>query len=183
MRTALGVKRFAGTALFLILALAWSSARAQTASAGEQGLIVPQKAASAQDDAIDAQIAAWSASPARPEGAPAPGEGAAPPRQIHGEAGAAIGSNGYREGYVTTEIPLGTEGTLGLGVDAAQVKLKNGPTISQRSVALSLVLGQPQIPEGCGSLLVNNEVTEPLWVTHLRGAALAPGQPICGSPP
>jgi hypothetical protein len=35
-------------------------------------------------------------------------------RQIHGSAGVSIGTGGYRSGYVTSIIPLGDNGTLGL---------------------------------------------------------------------
>lgn len=35
-------------------------------------------------------------------------------RQVHGSAGVSIGTGGYRSGYVTSIIPLGETGTLGL---------------------------------------------------------------------
>lgn len=151
-----------------------------TSAAG--GVVAPSAAAAAQTDTTDAQIAAWTAAPPpSPADALARGDAAAP-RQIHGEAGASIGSNGYRSGYVTTEIPIGADSTLGLGVAESQIKLKHGPTLKNQSVAVSLSLGGQAAPgPDCGrSLRVNNQNVEPLWVSNLRGAPLAPGVGACG---
>jgi hypothetical protein len=168
----------AAPSALLILALWTGETAAQTNAS--TGVISQPQAAEAQSDAIDSQIAAWTAPPGDPNGAPDRG---AAPRQIHGEAGVAIGGNGYRAGYVTTEIPVGSDSTLGIGVGESQVKLKDGPTIKDKSLALSLVIGDPQIPAGCGDTVrVNNENMEPLWVTHLRGAPLAADQPACSRP-
>lgn len=35
-------------------------------------------------------------------------------RQIHGEVGVAVGTGGYRSGYITSVMPLGENGTLAL---------------------------------------------------------------------
>ncbi|WP_312166010.1 hypothetical protein [Phenylobacterium sp.] len=35
-------------------------------------------------------------------------------RQIHGEVGIAVGTGGYRSGYITSVMPLGENGTLAL---------------------------------------------------------------------
>jgi len=37
-----------------------------------------------------------------------------PDRKIHGEVGVAIGTGGYRSGYITTVMPVGETGTLAL---------------------------------------------------------------------
>jgi hypothetical protein len=168
-----------GAALAQTAALAQSNAAQGDAASG---VVTPAAAAVAQTDTTDAQIAAWTAAPPpSPTDAPAKGEAAAP-RQIHGEAGAAIGSDGYRSGYVTTDIPIGANSDLGLGVSESQIKLKHGPTLTNQSLALSLSLGkQTAPPSDCGrSLRVNNQNVEPLWVSHLRGAPLAPGEDACG---
>lgn len=39
-----------------------------------------------------------------------------PKREIHGEAGASIGSRGYKSAYVSALIPVGETGTLGIAV-------------------------------------------------------------------
>lgn len=39
-----------------------------------------------------------------------------PDRQIHGEIGLAVGTNGYRSGYVTSVMPLGDSGSLMLSL-------------------------------------------------------------------
>ncbi|MGZ3297502.1 MAG: hypothetical protein ACXU8O_00690 [Asticcacaulis sp.] len=36
------------------------------------------------------------------------------PRQMHGEAGVSVGTGGYRSAYVTTRIPVGDKGVVGL---------------------------------------------------------------------
>lgn len=64
------------------------------------------------------QIRRWLAdSPAaRPE---TPyGEGLTPSRdrQIHGEVGVAVGTGGYRSGYITSVMPLGETGTLAVTI-------------------------------------------------------------------
>jgi hypothetical protein len=156
-------------ALGLAAGLPSGAALAQTASWPSSAPIAPQKATTARDDDIDAQIAAATAAPAAPQG-PTGSDEAPPPRQIHGEVGAAMGSNGYREGYATTEIPVGSAGALGIGVDEAQVKLRDGPTLRRQSLALSLDLGQPASAPGCVSVPGSAGSSEPLWVTRLRGA-------------
>jgi hypothetical protein len=156
-------------ALGLAAGLAGGAALAQTASGPPSAPIAPQKATEARDDDIDAQIAAYTAAPAAPQG-PTGSDEAAPPRQIHGEVGAAMGSNGYREAYVTSEIPLGSDGALGVAVDEAAVKLRNGPTLRRQSLAVSLDLGQPANAPGCVPVPESAGPSEPLWATRLRGA-------------
>ncbi len=171
------------TALALCVLTLSSGGLAMAQTDPASGLVTPSPAAAAQTDSTDAQIAAWTAAPPQPADALAKGGvDTLGPRQIHGEAGVSIGSNGYRSGYVTTEIPIGADSTLGLGVAQSQIKLKNGPTLKNQSVAVSLSLGGQAGPNpGCGrSLRVNNQNVEPLWVSNLRGAPLAPGQGACG---
>lgn len=38
------------------------------------------------------------------------------PRKVHGEVGVAVGSGGYRSGYVVSVMPVGKTGTLSLAV-------------------------------------------------------------------
>jgi hypothetical protein len=175
------------TALALCGALTLFSAGAVMAqSDGAQGdpsapVIAPTAAAAAQADTTDAQIAAWTAAPPpSPTDALVKGD-AAGPRQIHGEAGVSIGSSGYRSGYVAADIPIGTDSSLGVAVSESQLKLKHGPTLKNQSLAVSLRLGGEGGPSpDCGrSLRVNNQNVEPLWVSNLRGAPLAPGVGAC----
>ena len=46
------------------------------------------------------------------------GEGVRLPRdrQIHGEVGVAVGTGGYRSGYITSVMPIGETGTLALTI-------------------------------------------------------------------
>ena len=47
------------------------------------------------------------------------------PRKVHGEVGVAVGSGGYRSGYVVSVMPVGKTGTLSLAVSDTQYG-KNG---------------------------------------------------------
>ena len=63
------------------------------------------------------QISDWFASSPAANPAPLQGlGGGAPDRQIHGEVGVAIGTNGYRSGYITSVMPLGDTGSLMLSL-------------------------------------------------------------------
>lgn len=65
------------------------------------------------------QIKRWLAeSPAAATPEEAYGEGMRLPRdrQIHGEVGVAVGTGGYRSGYITSVMPIGETGTLALTI-------------------------------------------------------------------
>ncbi|CAN7380447.1 hypothetical protein LJR164_002319 [Phenylobacterium sp. LjRoot164] len=65
------------------------------------------------------QIRRWLAdSPAATTPEEAYGEGVRLPRdrQIHGEVGVAVGTGGYRSGYITSVMPIGETGTLALTI-------------------------------------------------------------------
>ncbi|MBP6876406.1 MAG: hypothetical protein KBC34_00155 [Phenylobacterium sp.] len=65
------------------------------------------------------QIKRWLAdSPAAATPEEAYGEGVRLPRdrQIHGEVGVAVGTGGYRSGYITSVMPIGETGTLSLTI-------------------------------------------------------------------
>lgn len=85
---------------------------------------VPAPSAPSRPMTTDEQIAAYLAtSPALtpesdgPVGVTAASAAEQPKRQIHGAMGATIGTGGYRSGYVSTLIPLGETGTLGIAVE------------------------------------------------------------------
>jgi hypothetical protein len=64
------------------------------------------------DATAAAQIERWiENSPAAADDADAPLDRAAEPRRIHGEVGLAVGTGGYRSGYVVTHIPVGENGS------------------------------------------------------------------------
>jgi hypothetical protein len=87
------------------------------------------------------------------------------PRKVHGEVGVAVGSGGYRSGYVVSVMPVGKTGTLSLAVSDTQYG-KNGGFYGgpgygyggprgfspfggeRRSVGMSLALGDAA-NEGC----------------------------------
>ncbi|HTM80737.1 hypothetical protein [Asticcacaulis sp.] len=69
------------------------------------------------------QVAAWTAhSPKISRGDQASDDGlwpaadASSKRQVHGEASVTVGTGGYRSAYVSSLIPLGENGTLGIAV-------------------------------------------------------------------
>ncbi len=68
---------------------------------------------STNSQSTDAKIAAWlddgskAQDAGQSDGPGAEGPAAPPDRQIHGEMGAAIGSNGYRSAYGVATIPIG----------------------------------------------------------------------------
>lgn len=79
------------------------------------------------------------------------------PRQIHGEAGVAVGTGGYRSAYVAGVIPLSRNATLGLAVSETK---SDGPgwypapyygAGARRSYAMSLALGDAAAGSGACS--------------------------------
>ena len=70
------------------------------------------------DNETSRQISDWiAASPAAREQEQSVLSGlTGPDRQIHGEIGLAIGTNGYRSGYITSIMPLGDSGSLMLSL-------------------------------------------------------------------
>ena len=124
-------------------------------------------------------------------------------RQIHGSMGVSVGTGGYRSGYVSTLIPLGETGTLGLAVSQTDYG-KNGRSYDyggygggyggygygrggrSQSVALSLDMTgggrKGGTPEGCApGFRDGDRYVEPVWVTQMRGdrgcAAATPERP------
>jgi hypothetical protein len=97
-------------------------------------------------DTTDAQIANWISSE---QGAPgADGQAGGPqqtgPRAIHGEMGVSVGSNGYRNVYGVTDIPIGENSDLGLAASNSSYNGRHGyGGGSQTSLGVSLRLGNP----------------------------------------
>jgi hypothetical protein len=186
-----------GTAA-LAVSLAASAVLAQTAPAPQASvdpqapvdaqttaIVAQPQAAAAQSDSIDSQIAAWTQAP------PQSGDGSANPanagpRQIHGEAGLAFGSSGYRAGYITTDIPIGKDSDLGIAVGESEFKPKHFGTIKNQSLAISLRIGggndAPLASCGGETIRTDERYLEPLWVARQRGAALARDQQDCAAP-
>ncbi|MHB8283704.1 MAG: hypothetical protein ACYDD1_03415 [Caulobacteraceae bacterium] len=100
----------------------------------------------ASGDTTDAQIAGWLSSEqgngdsdAGPGGQPS-----AQPRAIHGEMGVSVGSNGYRNVYGVTDIPIGQNSDLGLAASNSSYNGRHGyGGGSQTSLGVSLRLGSP----------------------------------------
>jgi hypothetical protein len=106
-------------------------------------------------------------------------------RQVHGEAGVSIGTGGYRSGYVSTLIPIGENGTLGLAVsqtDFGKNSRARGYGYGRggyggggsQSVALSLDMrggsSKSDTPAGCApGFRDGDRYIEPVWVTQMRG--------------
>ncbi len=114
-------------------------------------------------------------------------------RTIHGSAGVSIGTGGYRSGYVSTEIPIGETGTLGLAYSQTDYG-KNGYYgfspygygphgygygygygRGGRSQSLAVSFrsddsdGGPDTPDGCApGFRYRGQYLEPLWVSHAQ---------------
>jgi hypothetical protein len=105
-------------------------------------------------------------------------DAAAALRQIHGEAGVSVGSNGYSSEFVSTLIPIGKDGTLGLAVSQSDYggnKVDHGryrlPRGKSQSVAISLSLGDGDDvdPANCvPGFRDGDRYIEPVWVTRLH---------------
>jgi hypothetical protein len=159
------------------------------------GVVAQPQSAAAQDDAIDAQIAAWSNGPSQSgagQGAPAQlglgqPDDATQPRQIHGQAGVAFGNHGYRSGYVTADIPIGQTSDLGVGVSDSQYQFRHGGTVNNKSLFISLSLGTGSSAgsAGCRSQTIptDGRYLEPMWEAQAHGEALARDQQGCAPPP
>jgi hypothetical protein len=115
-------------------------------------------------------------------------------RQVHGEVGASVGTGGYRSGYVSTLIPIGETGTLGVAVSQTDFGKHGGGYGyggygggyggygygrrggTSQSVALSLDMrggsggAKSDTPEGCApGFRDGDRYVEPVWVTQMRG--------------
>ena len=117
-------------------------------------------------------------------------------RQVHGEMGVAVGTGGYRSGYVSALIPVGETGTVGVAVSKTDFGKHGGYGYggydgygygggygygrgprggSSQSLALSLDMRdggrrRSDTPEGCAPGFRDGEqYVEPLWVTEMRG--------------
>ncbi|MFZ0268987.1 hypothetical protein [Caulobacter sp.] len=117
-------------------------------------------------------------------------------RQVHGEAGVSVGTGGYRSGYVSSLIPIGETGTLGVTVGQTNYGKHGGYGYggygyghdggygygwgprdgTSRSLALSLDMrdggrrNKSDTPEGCApGFRDGDRYVEPIWVTEMRG--------------
>jgi hypothetical protein len=94
--------------------------------------------ATAEGGGTDQQIAAWLAEAADPP--PTQSGAEPPPRAVHGEVEATMGSGGYRGVRAAAVMPLGDDGALGVAVaDEHLGRWYAGA--DRRSFALSLQLG------------------------------------------
>ncbi len=140
----------------------------------------------------DQQVKAWVADAPQLDHAPqaeanadgttsASGNGtdaAAALRQIHGSAGGSVGSNGYSSEYVSTLIPIGKDGTLGVAVGQSNYggnTVDHGryriPKTQTQSLAISLQLGNGggDDPTDCvPGFWDGGRYIEPVWVTRLH---------------
>lgn len=118
-------------------------------------------------------------------------------RQVHGEMGVSIGTGGYRSGYVSSLIPIGETGTLGVAVSQTDFGKHGGYGYggygyggygggygygwgprggTSQSLALSLDMrggggrSKSDTPEGCApGFRDGDRYVEPVWVTQMRG--------------
>ena len=131
----------------------------------------------------DEQIQAWVRDAPQLDHAPAgnsdnlQADGTPAPRQIHGSAGVAVGSNGYSSAYVSSLIPVGKDSTLGIAVaqsnwggttvDHGKYRLPKGRS---QSVAVSLQIGNGNgtVPDGCPGFMDGGRYVEPVWWSRLH---------------
>lgn len=119
-------------------------------------------------------------------------------RQVHGEMGVSVGTGGYRSGYVSSLIPIGETGTLGVAVSKTDFGKHGGGYGyggygggyggygdgygwgprggTSQSLALSLDMrggggrSKSDTPEGCApGFRDGDRYVEPVWVTEMRG--------------
>lgn len=119
-------------------------------------------------------------------------------RQVHGVASVTVGTGGYRSAYVSSLIPLGETGTLGIAVSQTDYGKNGGFGYygdpygyddygygygrgwgrrggTSQSVGLSLdMTGQNRsgksTPEGCApGFRDGDRYVEPVWVTRMNG--------------
>ena len=178
------------------LALMAASAQAQTTTTGDEMVVSGPSAApppantqaagtsstgTSTPMTTDEQVKAWLANAPKLEHTPTSDAmddtGTPAPRQIHGSAGVAVGSNGYSSAYVSSLIPIGKDSTLGLAVsqtdygggtlDHGRIRLPKGRS---QSVAVSLQLGNAQgdVPADCPGFMDGGRYIEPVWVSRLH---------------
>ena len=119
-------------------------------------------------------------------------------RQVHGVASVTVGTGGYRSAYVSSLIPLGESGTLGIAVSQTDYGKNGGFGYygdpygyddygygygrgwgrrggTSQSVGLSLDMtgknrGGASTPEGCApGFRDGDRYVEPVWVTRMNG--------------
>ena len=148
------------------------------------GATAPKPASDSKAMTTDEQIQAWVRDAPQIDHAPPSGDadtlqadGTPAPRQIHGSAGVAIGSNGYSSAYVSSLIPVGKDSTLGIAVaqsnwggttvDHGKYRLPKGRS---QSVAVSLQLGNGNaaVPDGCPGFMDGGRYVEPVWWSRLH---------------
>ncbi len=115
------------TSLFLSLAAfaAAGAARAQEAVATASRTDAPP---AATDTAAQVDSFIHKAPPVNlDDGAPGGVTPQDEPRKIHGEVGAAVGSGGYRSGYVSAVIPVGKTATVAVAVSDTRFGRRGGP--------------------------------------------------------
>jgi hypothetical protein len=125
-------------------------------------------------------------------------------RQVHGEMGVSVGTGGYRSGYVSSLIPIGETGTLGVAISQTDFGKHGGYGYggyegyggyggygdgygwgrrggTSQSLALSLDMrggggrSKSDTPEGCApGFRDGDRYVEPVWVTQMRGDKSCP---------
>jgi hypothetical protein len=139
------------------------------------------------------QIAAWHANAPKLNQSDDATDEVTGPRKIHGEASVSIGTGGYRSLYMSSLMPIGENGTLGIAIAQTDFGRNGGYSRAgygrngygaggysgrggtSQSIALSLDMsGQGHntsgTPEGCApGFRDGDRYVEPLWVTQMRG--------------
>jgi len=83
----------------------------------------PKSSAPPANDPTGSQIAAWTASDDDGSGL---ASDAPPPRAIHGEVGAGVGSGGYRNVYGVADIPVGQSSDLVVAASNTSGQIRGG---------------------------------------------------------
>jgi hypothetical protein len=157
----------------LILALALAAASAGAAHAADDTAPI----ANPRADETAAQIDDWIR-----EASAEPAAGAATPdrpvdRQMHGEVGFGIGTNGYRSAYGIVTMPIGKTGTATVALSENRMNFR-GRRGTDRSLALSLAFGDAARspaagPRACDDGPPLGPFNHQVWRRPTDGLALA----------
>jgi hypothetical protein len=144
----------------------------------QDGPIASARPVDTTDVQIRQYLDAASAAPTEVEGDGVTTPLLPPDRKPHGEFGVGIGTNGYREAYASTVVPVGDVGTAAIAVSDTRFNGRFGPQ-KRQSVAVAVNLGDAaRTAAPCLRERPSNGL-QPLWVTRMRADQLASSGAAC----
>ncbi len=148
----------------------------------QDGPIASARPVDVTDVQIRQYLDAASATPTEAEGDGVTTPLLPPDRKPHGEFGVGIGTNGYREAYASTVVPVGDVGTAAIAVSDTRFNGRFGPQ-KRQSVSVAVNLGDAaRTAAPCLRERPSNGL-QPMWVSRMRadqafsaGAVCAPSR-------